>query len=89
MIKSCLILWERIKLSKMVSFKIHELDNETSDALKKVMKKNCKIQLVPPDTHSVNLAERAIQFFKNQFKAIVEGIDDSFPMKLCAATISP
>ncbi len=44
--------------------------------------KNCSIQLVPPDNHQRNLAERAIQTFKNHFKAILAGVDDSFPMRL-------
>jgi hypothetical protein len=28
------------------------------------------------------MVERAIQMFKNHFKAIIAGVDDSFPMKL-------
>jgi hypothetical protein len=58
------------------------LDNEASEAFKKEIRKNCKIQLVPPDNHRQNLSERAIQMFKNHFKAIVAGVDDSFPMRL-------
>ncbi len=44
--------------------------------------KNYSIQLIPPDNHKKNLAERAIQTFKNHFKAIFAGVDDSFPMRL-------
>jgi hypothetical protein len=40
------------------------------------------IQLVPPDNHRQNLAERAIQTFKNHFKSVLAGVADSFPMKL-------
>ncbi len=50
--------------------------------LKEAIKKNCTIQLIPPDNHRRNLAERAIQMFKNHFKAIIAGVDNSFPMKL-------
>ncbi len=53
-----------------------------SAELKTEVAKNCTIQLVPPDNHRRNLAERAIQTFKNHFKAILAGVDDSFPMRL-------
>jgi hypothetical protein len=82
LIKSYLILWARITASKSVWPKTHVLDNEASEAFKNEIKKNCKIQLVPPDNHRRNLAERAIQTFKNHFKSVLAGVDDSFPMKL-------
>jgi hypothetical protein len=45
--------------------------------------KNSKpIQIVPPNSHKHKLAERAIQMFKNHFKAIIAGVHDSFPMEL-------
>jgi hypothetical protein len=53
-----------------------------SEEFKAEVRKNCTIQLVPPDNHQQNLAERAIQTFKNHFKAILTGFDDSFPMRL-------
>jgi hypothetical protein len=46
------------------------------------IKKNSKYQLVPPDNHRMNLAERAIQTFKNHFKAVIAGVDETFPMQL-------
>jgi hypothetical protein len=58
------------------------LDNEASEAFKKEIKKNCKIQIVPPDNHRQNLAERAIQTFKNHLKSVIVGVDNSFPMRL-------
>jgi hypothetical protein len=58
------------------------LDNESSEKFKNEIKKNCKIQLVPPDTHQRNLAEKAIQTFKNHFKAIIQELDKTFPIKL-------
>jgi hypothetical protein len=61
---------------------MHILDNKVSAELKAAIKKNCAIQLVPPDNHRRNLAERAIQTFKNHFKAIIEGVDNSFPMNI-------
>jgi hypothetical protein len=37
-----------------------------------------------PDNHRRYLADRAIQMFKNHFKAIiaVAGVNDSFPMRI-------
>jgi hypothetical protein len=82
LIKTYLILRARITASKSVRPKTHVLDNVASEAFKNEIKKNCKIQLVPPDNHRRNLAERAIQTFKNHFKSVLAGVDDSFPMKL-------
>jgi hypothetical protein len=82
MIKAYGTLWTRITASKSVQPRTHVLDNEASEAFKTEISKNCKIQLVPPDTHRRNLAERAIQTFKSHFKAIIAGVDDSFPMRL-------
>ena len=62
--------------------KLHILDNEASAAFKVAIKENCELQLVPPDTHQRNLAERAIQTFKSHFIAILAGVDPSFPMNL-------
>ena len=82
MIKTYLILWARITASKSVRPRTHVLDNEALEAFKKEIRKNCKIQLVPPDNHRQNLAERAIQTFKNHFKTVIAGVDESFPMRL-------
>jgi hypothetical protein len=60
----------------------HIMDNEASADYKKVIRKNCTIQLVPPNNHRRNLAERAIQTFKSHFIAIIAGVDDTFPMRL-------
>jgi hypothetical protein len=58
------------------------LDNEASEEFNREIQKNCTIQLVPPDNHRQNLAEGAIQTLKNHFKAILAGVDDTFPMQL-------
>jgi hypothetical protein len=60
----------------------HIIDNEASEEYKKKIGKKCTIQLVPPDSHSCNLVEQAIQTFKNHFKAILAGVDDTFSMRL-------
>ena len=82
MIKAYQTLWTRFTTSKMVKPTTHILDNEASVEFKKEIQKNCTIQLVPPDNHRRNLAERAIQTFKNHFKSVLAGVADSFPMKL-------
>jgi hypothetical protein len=82
MIKAYISLWKRLTATGVIQPKTHLLDNEASAELKGEIKKNCTIQLVPPDNHRQNLAERAIQTFKNHFKAILAGVDDSFSMRL-------
>jgi hypothetical protein len=62
---------------------MHVLDNKASAAFKLVIKTTCNLQLVPLDTHQWNLAERAIQTFKNHYIAILAGVDPTFPMNLC------
>jgi TfoX/Sxy family transcriptional regulator of competence genes len=82
MIKAYLALWARITATGTIRPTTHLMDNEASAELKAEIKKNCSIQLVPPDNHRRNLAERAIQTFKSHFKSVLAGVDDSFPMRL-------
>jgi len=82
MIKAYLALWERLTEIGAVKPTTHIMDNETSTEYKKVIRQNCTIQLVPPNNHRRNLAERAIQTFKSHFIAIIAGVDDSYPMRL-------
>jgi hypothetical protein len=57
------------------------LDNEVSEELTTAMhKNNIQYQLVPPHMHRSNLAERAIQTFKNHFKAGLATTDPNFPL---------
>ena len=57
------------------------LDNETSHHLQHVMRKNSiPFQLVHPHNHRANLAERAIQTFKNHFKTGQSTVHPSFPI---------
>ena len=37
------------------------MDNQVSVEFKRAIRKHSKLQLVPPDVHRVNIAERAIQ----------------------------
>jgi hypothetical protein len=81
MIKAYQALWARLTTSGTVKPKTHILDNEASTEFKKEIRKNCTIQLVSPNNHRRNLAERAIQTFKSHFKAVLAGVDDTFPMR--------
>ena len=51
---------ERIKSTGVCDPKKHIMDNEASAEFKKVIKKQSKLQMVPPDSHRRNIAERAI-----------------------------
>ena len=82
MVKTYHTLWKRLTEKGTIKPATHILDNEASKELKDEIRKNCDIQLVPPDNHRRNLAERAIQTFKCHFKAVLAGVDDSFPMRL-------
>ena len=61
MIKTYQTLWSRLTSSGTIKPKTHILHNEASAEFKREIQKNCAIQLVPPDNHRRNLAERAIQ----------------------------
>ena len=82
MVKTYQTLWKQLTEKGSIKPTTHILDNEASTELKDEIQKNCDIQLVPPDNHRRNLAERAIQTFKCHFKAVLAGVDDSFPMRL-------
>ena len=43
---------------------------------------NVDFQLVPPNTHQSNAAERAIHTFKAQFISILAGVATDFPRNL-------
>ena len=79
MIKAYHALWDRVTKNRVDKPMMHILDNEASADFKKEIRKNCNLQLVPPDTHRRNLAERAIQTFKSHFISILAGVDPAFP----------
>ena len=51
MINAYLALWKRFTAMGTVKPTTHILDNEASAAFKTKIRKNCTIQLVPPDNH--------------------------------------
>ena len=59
-IKAYLALLDRIKSTGDCDPKMHILDNEASDEYQAEIKKHTKMQMVPPDTHHRNIAERGI-----------------------------
>jgi hypothetical protein len=64
-----------------LSVDLQILDNKASLSYKDAItfKWNATFQLVPPDMHRCNRAERAIRIFKNHFLAILAGVDAAFP----------
>jgi hypothetical protein len=63
--------------------KLQTLDNEASAALKNLFTaNNVEYQLVPPQCHLHNAAERAIRTFKEHFVAGISSIDPTFPLHL-------
>jgi hypothetical protein len=82
MIKAYLALWTRLTALGTVKPTTHIMDNKASEEYEKEIQKNCTIQVVLLNNHRRNLAEQAIQTFKNHFKAILVGVDDTFPMRL-------
>ena len=60
------------------------LDNEASVEYKKLMTEKWKVkyQLVPPQIHRRNAAEREIRTFKAHFLSILAGVADDFPRNL-------
>ena len=59
------------------------LNNEASAAYNEVTQlSGMTYQLVPPDDHRQNLAEKSIQTWKNYIIGVLSGMDDSFLMHL-------
>lgn len=59
------------------------MDNETLSAVKIIItNSNAKCQLVKPNNHCVNAAERAIHTFKNHFISGLSSVNQTFPMYL-------
>ena len=62
---------------------LQRLDNEASTALQQFMQdEGVDYQLVPPNLHRRNAAERAIRTFKNHFIAGLCSTDPNFPLPL-------
>jgi hypothetical protein len=59
------------------------LDNQASAAYKKAIgNSDMTYELDPLDNHQCNMAEKAIQTFKDHFIGILSGCDPTFPLHL-------
>ena len=64
------------------------LDTEASKKYKAaIMLSGMTFQLVPPDEHHQNIAEKAIQFWKNHFVLVLSGAARTFPLRLWCQVI--
>ena len=70
----------RDKLRKQgLTPKLHIMDNEVSEDLKKYFKdSDIQLQLVPPHMHRINAAERDVRTFKNHFIATLCTMEPMF-----------
>ena len=60
---------------------MHLLDNKSSQEYKDAVAKNgMTYQLIPSHDHRRNVAEKAIQTFKDHFVAVLCSTDAKFPM---------
>ena len=74
---------QRISDNKII-VDLQILDNEASAEYKWTITKkwNANYQLVPPNTHRSNAAERAIRTYKVHFLSILAGVAPDFPRNL-------
>jgi hypothetical protein len=71
-----------------LGLKTHQLDNKASKAYKQCIRQNNMMhELLTPDNHRSNLAEWAIQTFKQHFISILSGMDNKFPLSLWCALL--
>jgi hypothetical protein len=70
-------------VSKGYKPKVDVMDNQATKAIKEyLVTQQCKLQLVEPHNHRVNVAERVIQTFKNRFIGALGTTDNEFPVQL-------
>jgi hypothetical protein len=59
------------------------MDDQATTHIKNFLTNNeCKLQLIEPHNHRVNVAEHAIQTFKDAFIAALATTDSDFPLQL-------
>jgi hypothetical protein len=69
--------------SKGFKPKLNVMDNQATKHIKQFLTENeCRLQLVEPHNHCVNVAERAIETFKDAFIAALAMTDSNFPLQL-------
>ena len=73
----------KLKNAVVIITKRQVLDNETSMAYRQeIMETGVTYQLVPPDDHRQNIAEKIIQTWKDHFISGCSGVSAHFPMHL-------
>jgi hypothetical protein len=73
---------KRWKDTGVISPNWHVLDNKAPEDFKQAIRENgCTVELVPPDMHRQNVAERAIQTWKGHYISILSGVSDDFPIQ--------
>ena len=88
MVQAYKALIERLHMWKIFLRK-QVLENEISQAYKDAITEHkIEYELVPPHDHRRNIAEKAIQTFKNHFVSILCGTDKDFPLYLWADLLS-
>jgi hypothetical protein len=69
--------------SKGHKIKLNVMDNQCTKQIKKFLTaNNCNLLLVEPHNHHVNVAERAIQTFKDHFISALATTDSEFLLQL-------
>ena len=69
--------------SRRCTTKTTVLDNKASEAYKTAIKESgMTYQLVPPDEHWRNIAEKAMQTWKDHFVSVLSGTANNFPLHL-------
>ena len=82
MVRAYQTLIDRLKEAQIAPT-LHILDNECLEEFKETIKENkMTYQLVPPNDHRRNVAEKAIQTFKHHFVSVFCGADDDFLLQL-------
>ena len=80
--KACKELLETLE-GKGYKPKMNVMDNQATKYITKFLtKKGCKLLVVEPHNHRVNVAERAMQTFQDAFIAALAAIDSEFPLQL-------
>ena len=71
-------------LNNKLTVDLQILDNEASAEYKRAITENwnANYQLVPPNKHQINAAERAICAFKAHFLSILVGVAPYFPRNM-------
>ena len=85
--KHCLLAYDKLMRrihDNKLTIDLQIIDNEASAEYKRAIKEkwNANYQLVPPNRHQINAAERAICTFNTHFISILANVAPDFPRNL-------